>query len=168
MKLVRSAALLTTFLALTATSTAATFAASTPNSTVGLQGQTLTVSKVSGVKSGDILVVTGKGFDTTVGIYVAMCKVVAPTLLPSPCGGGVNQSGASAASFWISSNPPSYGRGLAIPYGAGGTFKVNLKVSPMIGTLDCRKTACAVYVRADHLRTQDRTHDAHVPLNFSK
>jgi ribose/xylose/arabinose/galactoside ABC-type transport system permease subunit len=143
-------------------------AATASKSATGAQGQVLTVSKVSAIKSGDTLVVTGKSFDTTVGIYVELCKVVPASQLPDPCGGGVNKSGASAASYWISSNPPSYGRGLAIAYGAGGTFNVKLKVSPLIGKVDCRSTPCAVYVRADHLRTQDRTHDLFVPVNFSK
>ncbi|MEJ0014078.1 MAG: hypothetical protein WDN07_00260 [Actinomycetota bacterium] len=95
---------------------------------------------------------SGKGFDTTVGIYVEMCQVVPAGILPTVCGGGVNSSGASAASFWISSNPPSYGKNLAIPFKPGGTFSVGLKVQPLIGKVDCRKTKCAIYVRADHTR----------------
>jgi hypothetical protein len=134
----------------------------------GTHGETLSVSKTSAIGSGDILTVAGKNFDESVGIYVAMCKIVSPSKLPSPCGGGADKTGKLKASYWISSNPPGYGRGLVIPFKANGSFSVSLKVSPMIGTADCRKTPCALYVRADHTRTQDRTHDLYVPLSFSK
>ena len=97
------------------TAPSAAFAAS--GSVTGKAGQVLTVSQTSNIKSGAKLVVSGKNFDTTVGIYVEMCVIVPAAQLPNPCGGGVNMSGASAASYWISSNPPSYGKGLAIAYG---------------------------------------------------
>lgn len=134
----------------------------------GQHGEVLTASKVTSIKSGETVSVSGKGFDTTVGIYVELCQIVPAGTLPHVCGGGVNMSGSSAASFWISSNPPSYGKHLAIPFGPGGSFKVGLKVQPMIGKIDCRKTSCAIYVRADHTRTQDRTHDIKIPVTFSK
>ena len=131
-------------------------------------GAILSVSKVSGIKSGDALTITGAHFDETIGIYVAMCKVVPKSQLPTPCGGGMDKTGASKSSIWISSNAPSYGTGLARPYQAGGRFNVTIKVSPMIGKNDCRKIACAIYVRADHLRTDDRSRDMHIPLTFTK
>lgn len=137
-------------------------------SVTGSNGAILSVNKVSNLKSGDQLTITGTHFDETVGIYIAMCKVVAKTELPTPCGGGIDKTGASKSSVWISSNAPSYGTGLARPYGVGGRFNVSIKVSPMIGTLDCRKIACAIYVRADHLRTDDRTYDLHIPITFTK
>ena len=148
--------------------TAPSAALAASGSVTGKAGQVLTVSQTSNIKSGAKLVVSGKNFDTTVGIYVEMCVIVPAAQLPNPCGGGVNMSGASAASYWISSNPPSYGKGLAIAYGKGGTFNVNLQVSPKIGAVDCRKSACAIYVRADHTRTQDRTHDIYVQISFAK
>jgi hypothetical protein len=137
-------------------------------------GAVLTVSKASAIKSGDLLTITGTHFDETIGIYVAMCKVVVKTELPTPCGGGIDKTGASKSSIWISSNAPLYGKGLARPYEAGGRFKVAIKVSPIIKVptktvdLDCRKIACAIYVRADHLRTDDRTRDMYIPLTFKK
>ncbi|CAB4543690.1 MAG: hypothetical protein F2519_06400 [Actinobacteria bacterium] len=131
-------------------------------------GAILTVSKVSAIKSGDLLTITGTHFDETIGIYVAMCKVVPKIELPTPCGGGMDKTGATKSSIWISSNAPSYGTGLARSYQAGGRFKVTLKVSPLIGKIDCRKIACAIYVRADHLRTEDRTRDMYIPLAFKK
>ena len=134
----------------------------------GADGAVLRVSPISGIKAGQTLTVTGNKFDTTVGIYVELCQVVPAGILPTVCGGGVNMSGSGAASFWISSNPPSYGRNFAIPFKSGGSFSVGLKVQPLIGKVDCRKVSCAVYVRADHTRTQDRTHDIKVPIAFSK
>ena len=140
---------------------------STSSAITGPHGEMLTASKVSGIKTGQTIKVSGKGFDMTVGIYVEMCQVVPAGTLPSVCGGGVNMSGAGATSFWISSNPPSYGKNLAIPFKSGGTFTVNLKVQPQIGKVNCLKTQCAIYVRADHTRTQDRTHDIKLPITFS-
>lgn len=131
-------------------------------------GAILQISQASGIKSGDSIKITGTHFDETIGIYVAMCKVVPKTELPTPCGGGMDKTGASKSSIWISSNAPSYGTGLARPYQAGGRFNVAIKVSPMIGSVDCRKIACAIYVRADHLRTDDRTRDIHIPITFKK
>jgi hypothetical protein len=114
--------------------------------------------------------VIGKNFDPRVGIYVALC--VTPqrgsNVAPGPCGGGINIEGTDAASAWISSNPPSYGKSLATPYRKGGRFAVNLTVSPMIGDIDCRATACAVVTRADHLRSFDRSADLFVPVTFAK
>jgi hypothetical protein len=137
----------------------------------GGHGETLKVSKTTKIKSGDLLVVTGQHYDETVGIYVAFCKVVPKGQLPTPCGGGADKSGITGASEWISSNPPSYGIGLAKPYLPGGRFTVKLKVSPIIAVpngkaIDCRKSACAIYTRADHTRGDDRTYDLAVPLTF--
>jgi hypothetical protein len=131
-------------------------------------GAVLSVSKATNVKSGDLVTVTGAHFDETVGIYIAMCIIVPKTQQPTPCGGGADKTGKLGASYWISSNPPTYGIGLAKPYLPGGRFNVTLKVSPMIGKTDCRKIACAIYTRADHLRTQDRSSDMYIPLKFAK
>ncbi|MEI6217149.1 MAG: hypothetical protein WCP64_07780 [Actinomycetes bacterium] len=144
--------------------------ASTANAATvtGTHGEKLSVSKSAAIKSGDKIVITGSRFDETVGIYVAICKVVPKGKLPTPCGGGADKSGATGASQWISSNPPSYGIGLAIPYLPGGRFSVALKISPMIGKLDCRKIKCAIYTRADHTRGDDRSYDLSLPLQFKK
>ena len=159
---------ISTFLLLISLSLVGVATANAATSVSGPHGETLTASQVSGIKSGQIIKVSGKGFDTTVGIYVEFCQVVPKGILPTVCGGGVNESGASAASFWISSNPPPYGKNLAIPFKSGGTFKVGLQVQPVIGKIDCRKVQCAIYVRADHTRTQDRSHDIKLTINFKK
>lgn len=113
-----------------------------------------------------LVTVTGKGFDETVGIYLAYCVVPRKGQLPTPCGGGVNKSGTGESSYWISSNPPPYGVGLAIPFTAGGRFSEKVKVTPTLGKFDCRKVRCAITVRSDHLHEGDRTHDIFIPISF--
>jgi hypothetical protein len=139
---------------------------------VGSQGEVLKVSQTKNIFSGEKLVVTGQHFDETIGIYVAMCVIVPAGQLPTPCGGGADMTGTTGASAWISSNPPSYGVGLAKPYLPGGRFRTVLKVSPLIQdmnkVIDCRKVACAIYTRADHTRGDDRSYDLFVPLHFKK
>lgn len=132
----------------------------------GVQGQTLTVSQ-SSVSGRKTVTVSGRGFDETVGIYLAFCKLPKRGAAPSPCGGGKNLAGIGDASFWISSNPPPYGANLAIPFQPGGRFTEKVTISERIGTVDCRKTRCAITVRADHLREGDRTHDIFIPIKFT-
>lgn len=134
----------------------------------GAYGQVLTVSKVTGIKSGERLTVSGNRFDETIGIYVAFCVTPKKGKMPSPCGGGADESGTLGASKWISSNPPPYGDGLAIPFRPGGRFSVAIKVAPKIGSVDCRKVSCSVVVRADHTRSDDRSQDLFIPLTFKK
>jgi hypothetical protein len=132
----------------------------------GAQGQTLTISQ-SSVSGRKTVTVSGRGFDETVGIYLAFCKLPKSGAAPSPCGGGKNLAGIGDASFWISSNPPPYGANLAIAYLPGGRFSEEVTISERIGKVDCRKTKCAITVRADHLREGDRTHDIFIPIKFT-
>lgn len=141
---------------------------STTKTVKGSYGQLLSVSKSTGIKSGETLRVSGNRFDETVGIYVAICATPKKGVLPSPCGGGADESGTTGASKWISSNPPPYGDGLALPFSPGGRFSVTIKVGAKIGAIDCRKRSCAIVVRADHTRGDDRTHDLFIPLTFKK
>ncbi|MGW4460742.1 hypothetical protein [Micromonospora sp. NPDC004704] len=134
----------------------------------GPNGQRLTVGKTAGInRAGETITVSGSGYDTNKGIYVAYCVDNDKGVLPSPCGGGADTSGTSGASHWISSNPPSYGEGLAIPYGPNGTFRVQIKVSAKIGDVDCTVRRCVVATRSDHTRTSDRTQDVLVPVSFA-
>lgn len=131
-------------------------------------GLSLTVTPVRGLPSdGATVRVVGKGYDRSVGIYVALCVKVPKGRQPSPCGGGVNTGGTSPASAWISSNPPPYGADLAVPFRKGGRFAVTLTVSPLIGDVDCRVTPCAIVTRADHTRPGDRRSDVAVPISFA-
>ena len=131
----------------------------------GLQGQLLTVSKTT-AKNGAILSVSGQYFDETVGIYLAFCVVPKKGQPPTPCGGGVNKAGTGEASFWISSNPPPYAVGLTEEFLPGGRFTQKVKVSKKIGKFDCTKVKCAITVRADHLRSNDRSSDLFIPITI--
>jgi hypothetical protein len=146
---------------------------SAPVSADGLQAsdgqRTLRVGQSQGLPAGGGTVgVAGSGYDESKGIYVALCVVTPPDTPPSPCGGGIDQTGATGASAWVSSNAPSYGEGLATPYGPGGSFSVNVTVAPVIADgFDCRQIQCAIVTRNDHTRTADRTQDIFVPVTFA-
>ena len=127
----------------------------------------LTVSRTMGLSNGDRVTVSGSGFDTTKGIYVAYCVKPDSGQAPGPCGGGADTDGSSAASEWISSNPPPYGKQLAIPYGANGSFTVTIRVTDAIGSVDCGSGQCAIAARADHTRSSDRSQDVMIPVRFS-
>lgn len=130
-------------------------------------GLVLTVTPTAGLDpAGAAVTVNGRGYDRTVGIYVALCVTPKTGEAPSPCGGGVNMSGVNPASAWISSNPPPYGQKLAVPFTKGGRFKVRISVSSTIGTIDCRTVSCSIVTRADHLRSGDRRFDVAVPVTF--
>ena len=131
----------------------------------GSNGATISIPQSTFSKSAKVTV-TGKGFDETVGIYLAYCVMPKMGAAPTPCGGGVNKSGMGDASYWISSNPPPYGVGLAIPFSPGGRFSEKVAVSRKIGKFDCRKVKCAIAVRSDHLHEGDRTHDIFIPISI--
>jgi hypothetical protein len=136
---------------------------SSASSIKGSQGQVLSVSKTT-VKSDSVVTVRGNYFDETVGIYLAFCVIPAKGKAPTPCGGGVNKAGLSEASFWISSNPPPYAVGLTEEFLPGGRFTQRVKISKRIGKFDCTKVKCAITVRADHLRSNDRSSDLFIPI----
>ena len=131
----------------------------------GSHGEQVAVSQTV-VLPNQAIRVTGQRFDETVGIYLAFCVIPKKGDLPTPCGGGINKAGVGDASYWISSNPPPYGIGLAKEYKPGGRFSYVLHLSPTIGKIDCRKVRCAVTIRADHLRDGDRSYDIFVPITF--
>ncbi len=131
----------------------------------GSNGATISISKSTFSKSSQVIV-TGKGFDETVGLYLAYCVMPKAGAAPTPCGGGVNKSGMGDASYWISSNPPPYGIGLAIPFAPGGRFSEKVAISRKIGKFDCRKVKCAIAVRSDHLHEGDRSHDIFIPITI--
>ncbi len=135
----------------------------------GKNGTSLTVSKSILLNpNGADISVSGKGFTAKAGIYVALCVKVKSGIKPGPCGGGADMTGATGASIWLSTNPPSYGIGVAKPIAADGSFTVKLRVAAMIGNVDCRVTKCAIYTRADHLRSDDRSADIAFPVTFAK
>ncbi len=149
--------------ALVAAITVASMPASSAASIKGLQGQVLSVSKTT-VKNGSMVTVKGNYFDETVGIYLAFCVIPPKGKAPTPCGGGINKAGTGEASFWISSNPPPYAVGLTEEFLPGGRFTQKVKISKKIGKFDCTKVKCAITVRADHLRSNDRSSDLFIPI----
>ncbi|MFG3264667.1 MULTISPECIES: hypothetical protein [Streptomyces] len=147
-------------------------AAAAGGSATGPEGQKLTVSASSGLAAaGETVTVTGSGYNTEKGIYVAFCVDNGAGKTPTPCVGGVDMSGESGASVWVSSNPPSYGEGLAKPYGGSGhkgTFSVSLKVRAKDANTDCTAAGvtCAVITRNDHTRGGDQSQTVRIPVTF--
>lgn len=154
-------------LAVTTLVTAPAGAKSSKKTVKGPTGQTLTVSATK-VKDGQTVTVTGKKYNRKLGIYLAFCVVNAKGVAPSPCGGGVNASGVSQSSIWISSNPPEYGKSLAVPFSRGGGFKQKVVVSRFINDIDCAVVRCAIVTRSDHLNSNNRKADVIVPVKFRK
>lgn len=136
-----------------------------PQVVKGSGGQRLSASATT-IKSGAMVTVIGNNFDESVGIYLSFCVVPKTGKTPTPCGGGVNKTGTGEASFWISSNPPPYGVGLAEEFAPGGRFVKKIKISRIIGGFDCKKVKCAITVRADHLRSNDRSFDLFIPITI--
>lgn len=129
----------------------------------------LTVSQTDGLTPGQAVTVSGAGFDEAKGIYVAICVDNGPGATPTPCLGGVDMEGTAGGSAWVSSNPPSYAAGLTTPFGPGGTFEVTLSAvaEDAVAGVDCRAVSCAVTVRYDHTRADDRTGDVLIPITFA-
>jgi len=130
----------------------------------GARGEILSVSQ-STVKAGRIVKVEGRKFNPEVGIYLALCKIPTTGALPTPCS-SVDMSGESNTGYWISSNAPSYANGLTKPFTKSGSFTVELKLNPKINDFTCGNGDCAITVRADHLRTGDRSYDMYLPIKF--
>jgi hypothetical protein len=154
-----------TFLLLLAVTNLSTGSAEAVVNAKNSNGSSISVPTQS-LSKNTIVTVTGRGFDETVGIYLAFCVVPKQGAAPTPCGGGINKTGSGDSSLWISSNPPPYGIGLAIEYQPGGRFQQKVGITRKIGKFDCKKVKCAITVRADHIREGDRSHDIYLPIVF--
>jgi hypothetical protein len=131
----------------------------------GPKGQTISISRPVVFNDGDKVVVTGKGFDTKLGIYVTYCVIPPKGQRPDLCG-PFDITGQNNASTWVSSNPPIYAKLLVKPFAKGGSFKVPLTITRMIGDQDCAVVACAITTRADHTAGSDRSADAFIPVKI--
>ncbi|BFO13829.1 hypothetical protein SHKM778_02170 [Streptomyces sp. KM77-8] len=146
--------------------------AAAASSATGPEEQRLSVSKSSELDpAGETVTVSGTGYDTEKGVYVAFCVDNGAGKTPTPCVGGVDMSGESGASQWVSSNPPSYGEGLAEPYkgkGHEGSFSVRIKVRAKDANTDCTASGvkCAVITRNDHTRGGDQSQTVRIPVTF--
>ncbi|MGW0820292.1 hypothetical protein [Streptomyces sp. NPDC002845] len=123
----------------------------------------------SATASGQVITVSGAGYNTGQGVYVALCAVEgAPgEQRPTPCLGGQDESGTTGSSHWVS----NLGGGTVAnssPFGTGGTFDVDIFVKATLddGSVCGEDVECAVVTRADHTDTSDRTYDVHVPISF--
>lgn len=132
----------------------------------GVDGQTVNVDKSSRLTSGTKVSVTGTGFNTSHGIYVAFCQLPARGLRPENCYGGINLDGKGAGSVWITNKVPFATMKLAKKWGKNGSFSVQVEVVRFIGTTDCKRVKCGIVTRADHFEPDYRRADVLVPLTF--
>ncbi|WP_445399334.1 immunoglobulin domain-containing protein [Streptomyces sp. LE64] len=154
--------------ALTVGTGSALGAAGTPVTERGRDGQELSVSVTRGLDpSGQTVRVTGKDYDESKGVYVALCKDNGQGRVPSPCAGGADMSGGSKASAWIVPRGDAHEGELATGYGIGGTFDVELHLKAASAGLDCKTVRCAVVTRVDHRGAGDRSQDVRVPVAFA-
>lgn len=133
----------------------------------GKYGQVLNVDRGNIGLDGNIIV-SGRGFDTNVGLYLSLCKQPRKGQQPTPCGGGMESTAATGSAIWISNNAPPYAANLVRPFGEGGSFRYELEFQPTFGGVDCRKETCAITIRADHLKSGDRSHDLLIPVTFGQ
>ena len=109
----------------------------------------LTVTPSTGLRDGDTVTVTGEGYDPQKPIYVTLCtdiplEQVTFDFINAGCTKGAKAVGGK------------YGT----PFGADGSFTVQMQVSPKEGST-------AVYTIADHNARADRSQDAKATLQFT-
>lgn len=111
--------------------------------------------------AGAAVTVTGGGFPTDDGIYLALCRVP-DAGAPGPCTAG------DPAAAWLDSTPPEAGGELARLFDDDGGFQLDLVLPAVIdATTDCREVRCAITVRRDHTAPDDRTADLLLPVSFA-
>ncbi|WP_406397318.1 hypothetical protein [Streptomyces uncialis] len=143
-------------------------AADTPGTGTGSGGQKLSASVTKDLNpAGQAIRITGKDYDETKGVYVAVCKDNGPGRAPSPCVGGVDMTGGSKSSAWIVPKGDSHAGELATAFGPGGTFDVELQIEAKSTTVDCAEVACSVVTRVDHRGLGDRSQDVRIPVTFA-
>lgn len=131
------------------------------------------------LRPGDVLHIRGSGYDSSIGIYVAFCKIPADSSdRPSPCLGGVPDDATeekdpdiatqALESAWVTDNwawRAFASHRFTDP--DAGTFEVILRVpAPATDELDCRTEPCGVFTRADHTALSDRVQDLYLPVAF--
>jgi hypothetical protein len=119
--------------------------------------------------SGQVVTVTGSGYNTGQGIYVSLCVVngAQGANKPTPCLGGQDETGSTGASHWVNN---TFGGLFANSsrFGTGGTFSVSIYVKAALddGSVCGEDVTCAIVTRADHFDSEDRKYDVHVPVTF--
>lgn len=169
MRTMRRALILTSIAILLLAAPAQAATSSTRATGKGKNGQVLVVSRAKNLNpTGQWVTVSGRGYNETVGIYVTYCKVVPTGQLATPCGAGIDMTGKTHTSVWVSSNAPFFARPLITEYRPGGKFSVRIRVVAKIGDLDCTKYKCAITTRSDHLNLDTHKNDVFIPITFAK
>lgn len=146
--------------------------AATATRTVADGGTTYSLSLTApdtAAAAGQVITVTGSGYNTGQGVYVGLCAVdgAQGANKPTPCLGGQDESGSTGASHWINN---TFGGLFAnsSKFGTGGTFSVQIYVRATLddGQICGEDVTCAVVTRADHFDSSDRKYDVHVPVTF--
>ncbi|GAA1780899.1 HtaA domain-containing protein [Leucobacter iarius] len=119
------------------------------NAVFPVKAPKLTVTPSTGLRDGDTVTVTGEGYDPQKPIYVTLCtdiplEQVTFDFINAGCTKGAKAVGGK------------YGA----PFGADGSFTVQMQVSPKEGST-------AVYTIADHTARADRSQDAKATLQFT-
>lgn len=133
------------------------------------------------MRPGDRVVVTGRGYDGSQGIYVAVCVIPdSPEVKPGPCIGGVPtqtqdpeaEAGAIqwAPSNWINDDWAWRLFGARAYDDAGaGDFTAYLLIGEPAGEgFDCRVDRCGIVTRNDHTAAGDRVQDVYIPIAFAE
>lgn len=119
--------------------------------------------------AGQVITVTGSGYNTSQGVYVGLCAVSGAqgAAKPTPCLGGQDETGTTGASHWVNN---TFGGLFAnsSKFGTGGTFSVQIFVKATLddGRVCGEDVDCAIVTRADHFDSEDRKYDVHVPVTF--
>ncbi len=130
----------------------------------------LTVDPATGLSTaGGSIAVTGTGFKTSGGLYVAVCAAngKAPASLADCVGGPVPDANTSRSWAHIGPAAASDGGPVVRPWAAGGSFAVSLTLprsSSASDALDCSRVACAVYTTPDN--SQDASQRLSIPVAY--
>jgi hypothetical protein len=129
--------------------------------------------------AGQQLVVTGRGYNPSSGIYVAICKIPErANEKPGPCLGGVPSTTPDgdivedviefAPSNWINDDWAWRLFGArSFDNRQEGTFSAYIQiVNPRDEGVDCLEVACGLYTRNDHTALEDRVQDLYLPVTF--
>lgn len=147
-----------------------------PGTGNGAHGQSITVSDVDDLDpTGQTVEVTGEGFTeaagfdvATAGVYLGVCLDNGPAVPPGPCVGGVDMTGHSPTSRWITNNP--IGEAEVVPMAADGSFSTSFTAQAADAFVDCQDPPagkdCKIFIRRDHRAGGDRNQDIRVPITW--
>lgn len=147
-------------------------------------GQSVTVTSADdnplAVRDGRLVVVDGAtlavtlagldGAEAPAGFYLMTAVDNGPGEVATPAIGGVDMTGASHTSRWITNEPYAGSENAVVPIAADGSAQTELQVVAADDHADCAAAAapdgCVLYLRADHRAAAERGYDLRVPLEF--